>query len=210
MTLCDRQRGWRGVGLMLALFVISSRAEQVADQAARPLTQIEAGMMADVTDLMKAEAFSDAEAKLRDILKRNPDLVPARQMLAAVMISLNQYSNAIDVLENMLVDMPSDHRVLNNLSWLLSTASDHQYRNPPRALQLAQDAVLVAPGDFHVWSTLAEAHHVNANFDQAVNAMRQAVDIAARVNAPVEVRQKYNQQLQTLMETAAIMSLMEQ
>lgn len=201
---------------LVALFLASPllprpvAAEQVAGEEPRVMTKIEVGMMAEVAELMRQEDYITAEEKLREIVKRTPDLFQARQMLAAALISLNRYSDAMAVLESMLAENPLDHRVLNNFSWLLSTATDPQVRNPARALQMAQDAVLVAPGDFHVWSTLAEAHHVNANFEQAVKAMRQAVDLAQQLQAPEEVRLKYAQQLQTLMETAAIMALMEQ
>jgi len=205
------QRVWPAMLLLVAVLVLRPViAEQVAEDTPRPLTQVEIGMMAEATDLMQEQDFVAAEGKLREIIKRSPDLLQAQQMLAAVLISLNRYSDAIAVLEAMLAEHPFDHRVLNNYSWLLSTATDHSVRNPARALQLAQDAVLVAPNDYHVWSTLAEAHHVNANFEQAVKAMRQAVDLAQRLQAPEDVRQKYAQQLQSLMETAAIMALMEQ
>ena len=186
------------------------RAEENSLASDRPLTMIERGILVEINDLLNARDFTAADQRLREVIARNPELLPARKMHAAVLISLNRYEEAIAILDAITREFPSDHGALNNLSWVLSTATDQRFRNPARALQLAQDSVLIAPGDYHVWSTLAEAHLRNANYDQAVKSMTLALDLAVRAQAGADQLESYREQMNAMQETAAIMSLMEQ
>jgi Flp pilus assembly protein TadD len=196
--------------LLLALLAMSVSAEDApVTSPESALSQTERGMLLEVNDLVQEARFTEADAMLRSILDRNPDFNQARQIHAAVLISLNQYEQAIAELEELLRRQPDDPRAMNNLAWMLATSTDTRFREPARALQLAQDAVLLSPSDYHMWSTLAEAHRVNANFEQALKAIRQAIELAARRNAPPDTRATYQRQFEELREVASIMSLIE-
>ncbi len=210
MTQRPFGRGWllALVGLLGATAVLAETApEEPAPEPA--LSALERGMLADINDLMQEGRLTDAENRLRTILDRMPDFNQARQLHAAVLISLNRYEPAIAELEELLRRQPDDPRAMNNLAWMLATSTDLRFRDPARSLRLAQDAVLRSPSDFHIWSTLAEAHRVNANFEQAVKAMLQAIDLARRRGAPAETQESYRRQFDVIREAAAIMSLIE-
>ncbi|HMO03476.1 MAG TPA: tetratricopeptide repeat protein [Kiritimatiellia bacterium] len=195
--------GWFGIAATLA----ERSPEEPAPEPV--LNALQRGMLAEINELMQEGRLADADARLGTILERMPDFNQARQLHAAVLISLNRYEPAIAELEELLRRQPDDPRAMNNLAWMLATSTDLQFRDPARALQLAQDAVLLAPSDFHIWSTLAEAHRVNANFEQAVKAMMQAIDLAGRRGASAETRESYRRQFEVIREAAAIMSLIE-
>ncbi len=193
--------------IALALTFFRGFAEEV--ESGRQLSMVERGMLAEVNDLLVGNDYEKADERLRAIIIQYPDLLPAKQMHAAVMISRQRYGEAIELLESINREHPGNAHILNNLSWLLSTATDPAFRNPARALQLAQDAVFIASEDYHVWNTLAEAHFRNANFDQAVKAMQHALDLAVRSGASESEMQLYQSQMAAMREAVAVMSLME-
>ncbi|HMP90875.1 MAG TPA: tetratricopeptide repeat protein [Kiritimatiellia bacterium] len=166
-------------------------------------------VLAEATERMSVLDVSGAEFMLRDALKHHPDAMPLWYMLAAAMIKQNEYQKARELLEALLKRSPNDYRLLNNLSWMLSTASDAQFRDPVRALKLAQEAVLLAPDDYHVWSTLSEAHYINANVTQSLRVMRQCIELAKRNNASEATMLSYQRQLQKIQEAHSVLSLFE-
>lgn len=196
--------------ILFAVLAAPSPAEDAPEPSPEPaLSQAERGMLLEVNDLVQEARFAEADSLLGSILERHPEFNQARQIHAAVLISLNRYDLAIAELEELLRRQPGDARAMNNLAWMLATSTDTRFRDPARALQLAQDAVLQSPSDYHIWSTLAEAHRVNANFEQALKAIQQALDLAGRRNAPAETRATYQRQFEVIREAAAIMSLIE-
>lgn len=202
--------GRLGPALLLALLGAAASAEDAPVTTPEPaLSQMERGMLLEVNDLVQEARFTEADTLLRSILERNPGFNQARQIHAAVLISLNRYDEAIAELEELLRRQPGDARAMNNLAWMLATSTDTRFREPARALQLAQDAVLQSPSDYHMWSTLAEAHRVNANFEQALKAIQQAIELASRRNAPADTRAAYQRQFEVIREAAAVMSLIE-
>jgi Zn-dependent protease with chaperone function len=81
--------------------------------------------------------------------------------------------------EQALALSPSDPELLNNLAWLLATASDEDVRDPRRALVLAAQAIdkFKAP---HIWDTFAEALFVNGRYTEAVKAAEKALALAPK------------------------------
>jgi len=208
---------------LLGLFVIIPGYAQEPDVAAQeseggllqmqesdPLPPPEVrGILADATEMMQNLDFAGTDTLLRRAVVRYPDSMQVWYMLASVQIKLNKYDEAVRLLEALLKKKPDDYRLLNNLSWLLSTASDEKFRNPERALELARNAILLAPGDYHIWSTLAEAHYANGNFSQAIKVIQQGLDLAARRNAPAPALHSYRLQLRKIQEAHQMMSLLE-
>ena len=170
----------------------------------------ELGILANATELVQQKLYPEAEKYLLKSLEQFPDSKHMRYLLASVYSSSEKYPEAIKLLEQLLAQHPGDYRLMNNLSWVLSTASAVQYRNPAKALALAQDAVLIVPDDYHIWSTLAEAHFVNANFDQAVKTLQHGINLAIEQQADAGTLRTYKKQYRKLQEAASVMSLIEQ
>ena len=64
----------------------------------------------------------------------------------------------------------------NNLAWLYATCNDVEFRNPRAALEHAERAVeLTAWKDGNSVDTLAEAHFVNGDYQQAVEIEKKAL-----------------------------------
>ena len=212
--------GWLAAVMVYTLAVVSTSAElegilpsaggmmdQEEHDAIPPPEAVE--IIAAATERIQVLDFLGAEQLLREGIANYPGVMQFSYMLAATMVKQNRYREAIELLEVLLQHNPRDHRLLNNLSWVFSTATDLRYRDPQRALQLAQDAILIAPGDFHVWSTLANAHYVCGNFQQAQRIMRQCLELAKIRNAPAASLRNYEVQMAKMNEAFVVMSLLE-
>jgi len=79
---------------------------------------------------------------------------------------MEQYRPALDILEAMTAEFTNDYSLKNNIAWLYATAKDHSIRNSSRAVAYAQEALLINPLDYHIWSTLSEAYYVGTQYDK--------------------------------------------
>lgn len=84
-----------------------------------------------------------------------------------------RYSEAESVLNAALSMDPDNAGILNNLAWLYATTPE-PFRNPSEALDLAERAAEIDP-KAHVLDTLAEAYYINGLYDQAIEAIDQAI-----------------------------------
>ena len=67
----------------------------------------------------------------------------------------------------LVEDYPEDYQTLNNLAWVYATSKDSAHRDAEKAIDLAQQALVLAPYDHHVWSTLSEAYYVAGEYEKA-------------------------------------------
>jgi len=76
---------------------------------------------------------------------------------------------------------PNDLMLLNETAWLLATCPDDRVRNGSEAVDLAGRAVqLTGAQEPLVLGTLAAAYAEASRFDEAVEAARDAVELAVR------------------------------
>lgn len=156
------------------------------------------------------------EARLREaiplfesLLKENPTDKACRLGYGSALIESGRYQPAEKIYEELLAEYPSEYPILNNLAWLYATASDGKFRDGRRAAELAQRALLLAPGDYHVWSTLAEAYYVQGEYERAERAAREAHTLAVRFQAPEKVRLEYVQQVDRCKRAAQALQILE-
>jgi tetratricopeptide (TPR) repeat protein len=121
-------------------------------------------------------------AKSREIfesfLGKNPQTPEAQRLLADLYAEQKLYPEAIEHYEQALRMNPNDAISHNNLAWLLATSEDMQFRNPPKALDHARRAVELSQGKEAAFvDTLAEAHYVNGNFQEAVRVQTRALEL---------------------------------
>ncbi len=166
-------------------------------------------------DLLRAEAELkrgrplQALAIIRAVLKVQPEHGQARFMASTALLQLGREKEARKVLEALVQQYPRSYSFKNNLAWLLATAHDPAVRDPSRAVHLAQDALLEAPGAFHVWSTLAEAHYRAGTYDRAVRAAEQALAMASEQKADADNLQTYSDQVLKCRDAANVFTLVE-
>ncbi|MDF1591368.1 MAG: M48 family metalloprotease [Desulfobacterales bacterium] len=104
----------------------------------------------------------------------NPNLY---RMLGDLYYSRKDYETTIRAYENALGLRPDNPEVLNNLAWLFATCDDPNYRDPQKALRLAQQAATLSPAA-HIMDTLAESFYVNGKYAEAAQAAERALQLA--------------------------------
>jgi Zn-dependent protease with chaperone function len=96
---------------------------------------------------------------------------------------------AASAYEAAIVLDPKNSDAFNNLAWLLATSDNPSLRDPQKALQYAQKAILLHKAP-HIWDTLAECLYANGRVAEAIEAEKKALLMAP------EDRQIYENQME--------------
>ena len=163
----------------------------------------------DAYKLARGGHMQQAVEAFNAVLRKSPANAKARFGLGTMYIQLEQYTNALAVLEPMMLELPKDYSLKNNVAWMYATAKDVSVRNGKKAVALAQDALVLAPRDFHVWSTLAEGYYVLGQYDRALRSAEEALRLAQLAGADRPTMVDYERQVQKSSRAAEAMSLME-
>lgn len=203
-----------GFLVALALFFcpLSTRTTAAGDSTNKTFQfstdQIQ-GKLSEASRLTSELQYIRAEVLLRELIAEHPRLIDAQFMLASVLIGKSSYQEARELLDRLMEQNPDNALVMNNYAWLLATATDFRFRDPQRALSLARDALFLSPNDYHIWSTLAEAHYVNRDYEKAVKAMEKGLELAILRKASDDAVREYRLQLRKLQDVLVSMSLIE-
>jgi tetratricopeptide (TPR) repeat protein len=73
---------------------------------------------------------------------------------------------------------PKDSSAYNNLAWLLATSPQAGFRDPPRAVELAEKAVAGAPIAAN-WNTLGVARYRNGDWAGARDALQRSMELGS-------------------------------
>jgi len=112
------------------------------------------------------------------LLGENPQTAEGQRLLADLYAEQKIYADAIGHYEQALRMDPKDAITHNNLAWLLATSEDQKFRDPVKALEHARRAVDLSGGkEASFVDTLAEAHYVNGNFQEAVKVQTRALEL---------------------------------
>ncbi|UCD79379.1 MAG: M48 family metalloprotease [Desulfobacterales bacterium] len=129
------------------------------------------------------------EKIIRREIEANPDNPILYSQLGNICYNAKNWPGTRDAWEKSLALKPDNALVLNNLAWLYATCEDERFRDPYRALALAQLAIRLDNSP-HVWDTLAESYYVNGMYRDAVEAGRQALSRAGRKRSYYEEQLK--------------------
>lgn len=217
VLLCGSLAASAGADLMLFAFDNWARAGEPAERQEAPA--VPARPRQEVRDIARRidhafgqlakGRYQEAQAGFRHVLGLDPANLRARFGLGNVMIQTGQYAEARDIFERLVEENPKDYSLKNNLAWLYATAKDHGIRNGLRALELAQQALMEAPTDHHVWSTLAESYYILGQYTRAQRSAQIAFDLAQPRKGTERNVEEYRRQLEKCRRAAEAMSILE-
>jgi len=141
-------------------------------------THLKLGVL--LTDSGQAE---QAVKHFAAVVRRQPDNPQAHTNLAKVLQRAGQTDRAIDHYQRALELAVAEEAVsaLTGLSWLLAIHENPAARDPQRAIRLATKAVaLTNRREPLALDALAAAHAANRDYDAAVAAAEEALDLAAK------------------------------
>jgi tetratricopeptide (TPR) repeat protein len=124
-------------------------------------------------NLPQALEFAQNAARLA------PDWADAPYCLGLVQQQQGRLREAVDAYRRACALKPDFTTPANNLAWILATAADASLRKPDEAVTLAQRVVELSGGQDPVYlDTLAAAYAAAGRFDDAVQTVTKALDLA--------------------------------
>jgi len=162
-----------GLGLFATLLLFSACGHPAMGAEVDTKKLIDQG-----STLMESEKWSQAVQKFEEALRLDPDNEMAKFGLGTAYIKTEQYDKALSMLSPLLKQFPSNPALLNNVAWVYATSKDPKVRNIDLAISYARDALLIAPNDPNIWSTMAETYYASGQFDKALRYARVAIQIA--------------------------------
>jgi tetratricopeptide (TPR) repeat protein len=136
-----------------------------------------------------------AAEQYRASIAQDPRTIVAHLNLAAALVRLNRYADAIAQYRTALQYGPRDVRIYNGLAWLLATAEDPAVRDGTEAVKLAERAA--AATEYRhglVLETLAAAQARAGRFADAVATSQRAARLA-RDTADQEASRRIDERL---------------
>ncbi len=151
----------------------------------------------------------DAIRGFRKALEIQPGLKQAKFGIGTALIQSGKYREAAAIHEKLLEQYPDDFELLNNTAWMYATSKDAAFLNPRRAIQLARQAIVIAPKQYQVWSTLSAAYYSAHQFDRALQAAEEALRIGIANSAPQANVTRYEEQVGQCRKAAEAFALLE-
>ena len=160
--------------------------------------------------LLNNQSYEKAIEAFQGILAIDPQDKYARFGLATALVETKMYVPAIKLFGELIEEFPNDYFAKNNLAWLYATSKHPEFRDGDMAVRLAQDALILAPADYHVWSTLAEGYYLSGNFDKSLRAAKVALALGERdQRAASSLITEYKAQVRKCRKYAQAMSIIE-
>ena len=126
-------------------------------------------------DIKTHMAYDLVSKELRQKLAEHPRNVSLAMNLAMVYQQMGKESATMELYERIIQLNPQQAVALNNLAWMMLTASNRDLRNKAKALVLARKAVAIDPEPQYL-DTLAEACFQNGLTEEAIKIIEEAID----------------------------------
>jgi serine/threonine protein kinase/tetratricopeptide (TPR) repeat protein len=115
----------------------------------------------------------------------HPDTLRGMTFLAGSYYHLERVDDALKLYEETLALQKTKHGLnfintlvtMNNLAWILATASDVKYRDPSRAVELAKKAAELSPRHTVFWGTYGTALYRTGDWKGAIAALEKEIGL---------------------------------
>ena len=129
--------------------------------------------------------------------------------LGTALVTAKRHAEAVEIFQRAHAIRPHDHLILNNLAWVYATTTDPRLRSGEKALEMAREALVIAPEDHHVWSTMAEAYFISGDYAKAGHCAREALRLAELAGLSPDRTSDYRVQAERCESAAQAMSILE-
>ncbi len=225
-TIRSRAPGWPAIAAAVVAFALRAPAAdppaENASTSAVPVVTTPFSRAPQTEAERRANAIAEegffharignherAIAFFREALEVDPENRRALFGLGTSLIATEQYGEATNVLARSIALEPGDYFAINNLAWLHATARDIRFRDGRRAVEHARRALVIAPSDYRVWSTLAESYYVSGEYASARRAAEEALRLARLSNLASNVVAEYEAQVRRCRAAEQAMNILE-
>lgn len=113
------------------------------------------------------------------IIRIDPDHFMALKNLGTTLYKSANIAEAVKYWERAVKTRPGAANLLNSLAWIMATSKDPALRNPPRAVELSQQACDIIEFKKPAYlDTLAVAYGADKQFSKAIETAQKAIQIA--------------------------------
>ena len=166
-------------------------------------------LMTECMGLVNEGRRLEALDRINEALEKYPANKQIKMTQSVILMKNYRYREAAEILEQLIERDPGDAALLNNAAWLYATADEPGVRSGERAVALAKQALMTAPLNYHIWSTLSEGYYISGNFQKSLQAAQEAMRLAARKNAESENLREYRSQITKNMRAMQTFSLVD-
>ncbi|HEY8240057.1 MAG TPA: tetratricopeptide repeat protein [Kiritimatiellia bacterium] len=196
------KRWGNGIALLAFVMITGARAEDSAKTNAP--TAMDQGFAC-----VKTGDFASAVSHFQAALREDPNNRKAAVALGSTYQELGRDEDAVSVTEPVVAAEPENFIAKNNLAWILATSDDADVRDAPRGLQLAREALALAPRDFRVMSTVSEAEYASGHYEEALRLAESALKMASTVQGMEEHLSTYRAQVEKCRQALQAFELAE-
>jgi tetratricopeptide (TPR) repeat protein/serine/threonine protein kinase len=123
--------------------------------------------------------FQQAEVAFREAVRLRPDRSLYHSSLGNALAGLGRFEEADAEYREGLRLGPNDANAHNAASWFHATCPDAKFRDPQRAVELARQAVALAPKEGSYWNTLGVAHYRAGDYKASLTSLQQSMELNA-------------------------------
>jgi tetratricopeptide (TPR) repeat protein len=127
--------------------------------------------------------YDGAILAFRQTLRLRPDYAPAHAGLGTALQHKRQLKEAVAHFRKAIRLKPKQAFGYAGLAWLLATAPDPKFRDPRRAVELANQAVALGPREAGPWNTLGVAHYRVGDWSAAIAALGKSMKLGKGGNS---------------------------
>jgi tetratricopeptide (TPR) repeat protein len=133
--------------------------------------------------LNQQEQWSEAAGLFTETMGNHPNDPKAHHEFAVALAHLKRTREAMSQYAAALLIQPDFPDALDGLAWILSTDANPDFRNGTEAVKMSERACeLTGKQDPVKLKTLAAAYAETGRFEEAINTLRTAKDLAAKAN----------------------------
>ena len=129
--------------------------------------------------LLQSGHVDDAIAQFEQVLKINPDIPDAENSLGYALLRKGHPDEAVAHYRRALEIKPDYVGAANNLAWTLATNPNDSVRNGTQAVQFAERANQLTPGNLVLLRTLAASYAEAGRFQDAVATVSRGLQLAS-------------------------------
>ena len=122
--------------------------------------------------------LSEASVCYRRAIEVDPKNVHAHLALANALNGQGKFDEASVWFTKSLDVDPKNPLAVNNVAWVLATCQEERLRDPARAVELARQAVALAPMDSSYRNTLGVAHFRAGNWTEAIPQLQKSIELS--------------------------------
>ncbi|MFI5461215.1 MAG: tetratricopeptide repeat protein, partial [Isosphaerales bacterium] len=127
--------------------------------------------------LAHEKQLDEGIAEYRKAVDLDPKWAQAHYNLGLALSNKDQWDEVIAEYRKAIELDPKDAILHNGMAWVLATHPNPQLRDPGRAVNLAKEAVELAPREGPMWNTLGVAHFRAGDWKAALAALEKSMEL---------------------------------